>query len=347
MGHYKEYQESLFDPEQYFGNIDILYSDDEAKVQQLHDMLLIRFAEEKLAEQIILGNIKCPCHLGVGQEAIAVGISAHLRKSDQVFGAHRSHSHFLALNRNVYSLFAETLGRKDGCSNGLGGSMHLIDKENGFWGSVPIVGATIPIATGAALSIKLDGRDDISVSYLGDGATEEGVFHESLNLAKVNNLPVLYVCENNLFASHMHILERQPGLSTLRYARAHNIECMIVDGNDISAVYKAAKIAIDYIRSGKGPFFLECVSYRWKGHVGPSDDNDVGLQRGEVLHTWKKRDPVRRLADSLIDGSKLSASEYDLKQSQLRDEIDAEWSRAMLSEFPGNELLYNTVYSHK
>jgi pyruvate dehydrogenase E1 component alpha subunit len=194
------------------------------------------------------------------------------------------------MNQNVYSLFAETLGRIDGCSNGLGGSMHLIDQENGFYGSVPIVGATIPIATGAALSIKLDNTDNLAVSYFGDGAVEEGVFHESMNLARVNNLPILFVCENNLFASHMHILERQPTLSTIRYADAHHVPAFLVDGNDIASMHEAAKIATEHIRSGKGPFYLECVTYRWKGHVGPSDDNDVGLQRSEVLQIWKKRD---------------------------------------------------------
>jgi TPP-dependent pyruvate/acetoin dehydrogenase alpha subunit len=346
IGHYQEFQAKLFNPERYFENIDVSYIDGKEKVKQLESMLIIRYAEEKLAEKIIAGNIKCPCHLGIGQEAIAVGVSAHLRKTDKVFGAHRSHPHFLALNHDVFGLFAETLGRIDGCSNGLGGSMHLIDRKNGFWGSVPIVGATIPIAAGAGLSIKLDGTDDVAVSYLGDGATEEGVFHETMNFSKVNSLPVLFVCENNLFASHMHILERQPELSTLRYAKAHNVPGLIVDGNDISAVYKAAQIAIEHIRSGNGPFFLECISYRWKGHVGPSDDNDVGLQRGDVLQIWKQRDPVRRLLDSIIESKEITLGQFEEIKDKIRTDIDLEWERALLSEYPGEEYLYNTVFSN-
>ena len=219
--------DELFDPLSNINLIDINYCSKEEQIIQLKCMLLIRFAEEKISEKILEGTIKCPCHLGIGQEAIAVGLSAFLRKTDSVFGAHRSHSHFLALNNDVFSLFAETLGRVDGCSKGMGGSMHLIDKKNGFYGSVPIVGATIPIAVGAGFAHKLDKCNNISVSYLGDGATEEGVFHESLNLAKVNQLPVLFVCENNLFASHMHILERQPAYSTLRFANANEIPSLI------------------------------------------------------------------------------------------------------------------------
>ncbi len=297
---FQDINPDLFNTNFFKGNIDISYSKLECIRKHLYDMHIIRMAEEKISDKVIEGLIKCPCHLGIGQEAIAVGISSFLRKSDTVFGAHRSHSHFLAMNNDVYSLFAEVLGRFNGCSHGLGGSMHLIDQENGFFGSVPIVGATIPIAVGAGFSHKLDKSDNLSVSYFGDGATEEGVFHESLNLAKVNNLPVLFVCENNLFASHMHILERQPELSTIRYAKANGVEALIVDGNDISAVFQAAEIAVNHIRSKRGPFYLECITYRWKGHVGPSDDNDVGLQRSNVLGEWKLRDPIKRLADSLV-----------------------------------------------
>lgn len=337
--------EELFNPENYNGDIKFNYTDVESQISHLRSMLIIRLAEEKISNKVVEGLIKCPCHLGIGQEAIAVGISAFLHKQDSVFGAHRSHSHFLALNGNAYSLFAETLGRVDGCSHGMGGSMHLIDKANGFWGSVPIVGATIPIAVGAGFSHKLDNKKNISVSYLGDGATEEGVFHESLNLAKVNNLPVLFVCENNLFASHMHILERQPFQSTTRYAIAHGVPALLVDGNDISAVFEAAKTATEHIRNGGGPFYIECVSYRWKGHVGPSDDNDVGLQRSEVLHVWKKRDPIRRLVDTLINNKLITQNDFDTISYEVRKFIDESWIKAEASDFPDEKYLYSTIYS--
>lgn len=344
--YYQSFNEQLFDPEKFSGTIDAAYTSKEDQIKQLKSMLIIRYAEEKISEKVVDGSIKCPCHLGIGQEAIAVGVAAFLRKTDSVFGAHRSHSHFLAMNNNAFSLFAETLGRVDGCSHGMGGSMHLVDKENGFYGSVPIVGATIPIAVGAGFAHKLDQGNNLSVSYLGDGATEEGVFHESLNLAKVNQLPVLFVCENNLFASHMHILERQPELSTMRYATAHGVPALLVDGNDIAAVFEAAQIATEHIRSGKGPFFIECVSYRWKGHVGPSDDNDVGLQRSEVLQVWKKRDPIKRLTDSMIAHGRLSQEELETIDRSIKDFIEDSWKEAEKSPYPGSEYLYSTIYSN-
>ena len=346
INNYKINREELFNPESPICNIDLDYAIIDNQLKHLKDMLLIRYAEEKIANEILAGNVNCPCHLGIGQEAIAVGVSAFLRKSDSVFGAHRSHSHFLALNNNPYSLFAEVLGRIDGCSHGMGGSMHLIDIEHGFYGSVPIVGATIPIAVGAGFAHKFDKSNNISVTYFGDGATEEGVFHESLNLAKVNQLPVLFICENNLFASHLHILERQPTNSTIRYAEAHNVESLIVDGNDIAAVYNATKIATNHIRSGNGPFFIEYVTYRWKGHVGPSDDNDVGLLRSEDLEIWKKRDPIKRLIDSLKSQKTILISELEIIDNEVKNFIEISWDRAKLSKYPSKEFLYNNTYSN-
>ncbi len=342
----KSVSDELFNPESPIFGIQLTYDSIESQIKHLKSMLVIRYAEEKIANEIIAGNVKCPCHLGIGQEAIAVGVSAFLRKSDSVFGAHRSHSHFLALNNDPYSLFAEVLGRIDGCSHGMGGSMHLIDKDNGFYGSVPIVGATIPIAVGAGFAHKMEKSTNLSVTYFGDGATEEGVFHESLNLAKINELPVLFICENNLFASHMHILERQPTYSTVRYAKAHNVQSLLVDGNDLAAVYNATKIATDYIRSGNGPFYIEFVTYRWKGHVGPSDDNDVGLLRNEVLEIWKKRDPIKRLINSLKTSQSILESEFGLIDSEIKKFIEESWEKAKVSEYPSKDFLYNNTYSN-
>ena len=171
----------------------------------LDSMLIIRLCEEKLAKEEKIGNIIGPVHLGVGQEAIASGVAFNLRKSDRVFGAHRSHSHILSLETNLRSFFAEILGRKTGLSKGMGGSMHMWDKPNGFYGSVPIVAGTVPIALGAGLAAKFDGLSDIAIAYMGDSAVEEGVVHECLNLASLLKIPIIFVVENNMFGSHMHI----------------------------------------------------------------------------------------------------------------------------------------------
>ncbi len=183
-------------------------------------MLQIRVVEEEIGRLVERSLARAPCHLGIGQEAVAVGVSHSLTAADRVFGAHRSHSHYLALGGSTYKLLAEVLGKADGTSKGMGGSMHLYGEEVGFMGSVPLVGATIPLAVGAAIAAKMDGRGAIGVTYFGDGATEEGVFHESMNLAAAMRLPVLFVCENNLFSSHLYITQRQPSDRIARYRRS-------------------------------------------------------------------------------------------------------------------------------
>ena len=172
--------------------------DNEVLIRMLKSMIIIRKTEQQLAKAREEGLIGGPVHLGAGQEAIAVGISESLRPSDKVFGAHRSHSHLLALNPNFYKLFAEVLGKKTGFSKGMGGSMHLFDKESGFYGSVPIVAGTVSLAVGAAMAAKMQESNDIGLAYIGDGAVEEGVVHEALNLAKIQNAPMYFVIENNL-----------------------------------------------------------------------------------------------------------------------------------------------------
>lgn len=308
-------------------------------------MWLIRLAEERIADAVSDGTIKCPCHLAIGQEAPPVGISMHLRASDRVFGAHRSHGHFLALTRDVRGLFAETLGKDTGVSRGMGGSMHLIARAHGFFGSVPIVAATIPIAVGAALAAKMDGTGDIAVSYFGDGATEEGGFHESMNLAVTLRAPVLFVCENNFFSSHLHIDLRQPEDSVLRYAAAHHVPHARVDGNDVVEIARVAGDAIARIRQQGGPFFLECVTYRWRGHVGHREDEDVGVKRRDDLSQWKKRDPIARLSRALERSGAISATQATEIPLRCRTLIEEAWTAAMSDPFPDAEALLRRTWS--
>lgn len=335
----------LADPKAHAEALDLAQVTNEWALAKLRDMLRIRVAEEFVADLAESGEAKCPCHLGIGQEAVAVGVSAHLRASDRVFGAHRSHSHYIALGGGLLELFAEVLGKEAGASKGMGGSMHLYGPEVGFHGSVPIVGATIPIATGAALACKFDGRGDVGVSYLGDGAAEEGVFHESLNLAVTMRLPVLYVCENNLFSSHLDIHLRQPENRIARFAQAHDIPYHVVDGNDVVAVSRAAEDLISRSRAGGGPGFLEAVTYRWRGHVGPKEDIDVGLRRRpDELVAWKKRDPVRRLADALVARGALPKDGVASITGELRVECAAAVDTARKAPYPPVANLLDFVY---
>lgn len=335
----------LADPDACHELIDIGSEQDSVVTAYLRRMLLIRKAEQQLAAARAGGLIGGPVHLGAGQEAIAVGVSASLRATDRVFGAHRSHSHLLAMGSSVHGLFAEVLGKYTGLSRGMGGSMHLWDQPRGFYGAVPIVSGTVSLAVGAAMAARMQGTGDVGVAYFGDGAMEEGVVHESLNLARITQAPVLFVCENNLFASHMHISLRQPKDSTARFAAANDIPYRLVDGNDVVAVAKAAEELVLAARQGQGPGFLEAVTFRWYGHVDWREDIDVGVHRSvDELVNWRARDPVKRLREAMAAKGLWS----DLQEMELNAELDGHvsqaWEQAMRDPYPEAAALLEHVY---
>jgi TPP-dependent pyruvate/acetoin dehydrogenase alpha subunit len=336
----------LAEPTAFHGPLEITGRDGPELIRHLRMMLLIRLVEERLANMRQDGHIGGPVHLGIGQEAVAVGVSHSLCSSDMVFGAHRSHSHLLAMGGSVHGLFAEILGRDTGVCHGMGGSMHLWDEEHGFFGSVPIVAGTVPLAVGAALAAKLKRTDAVAVAYFGDGACEEGAVQESLNLARMLNVPVLFVVENNLFSSHMHIRLRQPFDSTARFAVAHDVPHQVVDGNDVLAVADAAARLIGAARAGQGPGFLEAVTFRWLGHVDWRVDADVGVERSaDDLVQWRKRDPVSRLELSLENAGLWSREDGVQLRTTLRAEIDAAWEKAMSDPWPPADSLLDCVYA--
>lgn len=335
----------LADPRYFTAPLDISGQEPDRLIKQLRMMLLIRLVEERIGDGVTAGEIATPCHLGIGQEAIAVGVSEHLRPTDRVFGTHRSHSHFLATGGDIVTLLAEILGRDAGCSRGMGGSMHLYGARHGFMGSVPIVAGTVPLAVGAALAAKKDGRGDVAVAFFGDGATEEGAVHESLNLAAAWKLPVLFVCENNLFSSHLHIALRQPTSRVARFAEAHCIPAATVDGNDVVAVTEVVGEMLTAMRQGNGPAFLEAVTYRWRGHVGPYEDNDVGVNRSTDLALWKARDPVRRLSDALIAIGALDMEGLTALALDVRKKVEAAWQEAEQEPYPPASALLGRVYA--
>ena len=224
--------------------------------------------------------------------------------------------------------------------------MHLHAREVGFMGSVPIVAGTVPVAVGAALAARMDGGDAVAVSYFGDGAAEEGVLHESLNLASRMGLPLLFVCENNLYASHLDIRQRQPGNRIARFAEAHGVVCHVVDGNDVVAVAEGTRELVARARRGDGPGFLEAVTYRWRGHVGPSEDVDVGLRRKAAdLAAWKKRDPIRRLAEALKRRGEIDRSDLETMTAEVRIEVERACERAVQAPYPDTSMLLDFVYS--
>lgn len=267
-------------------------------------MLLIRLTEERIAASYSEQQMRCPVHLCIGQEAIAAGACAALDPGDVVMSTHRSHGHYLAKGGDLYAMLAEIYGKADGCCLGKGGSMHLIDMRAGFLGAVPIVGSTMPIATGTAFASHLRGEKRVSMVFLGEGSTEEGVFHESVQFAALHKLPIVYVCEDNGFSVNTPLNERRaPGLRLEELARAHTLRADSCDGNDALGVHALCKLAVDRARAGEGPSFLLFRSYRWLEHCGPSDDHHLCCRSAADFEQWKKRCPVEALnAVLLADG---------------------------------------------
>ncbi len=337
-----------------YNNIESFYSEEDIKIRNfskeellksLYKMLLIRTAEYKIAKGREEGIIGGPVHLGVGQEAIAVGVSNYLNSNDKVFGAHRSHSHILSLGVTLKDFFAEILARSSGVSKGMGGSMHLINESIGFYGSVPIVAGTVPIAVGSSLGTKLKKENFVSIAYLGDGAVEEGVVHESLNFARINKCPVIFVVENNQFSSHLNIKLRQPKKLTSRFAEANDIEATILDGNNIITVSEIASEYIHRCRNGEGPFFIEAITYRWFGHVDWRQDIDVGIDRSKKdLLVWKRRDPIKRLYDALKKEFNYTNHDYCEVENSIKVKINSAWAEALKDPSPNWEESKEYVY---
>lgn len=247
-----------------------------AELQRLYRSLYrIRRVEESIAEVYPSDCIQSPVHLSLGQEAVSVGVCDCLSPGDVTYGTYRGHALYLARGGDLSAMFAELYGRDGGCARGKGGSMHLIDRDHGVMGTSAIVASTIPLAVGHALAFAMNGARQIAVSFFGDGATEEGVWHESLNFASVRALPILFVCENNGLAISSPLTARQPpGTSITERAAGYGIPSVKVSGGDVLEVRRQAQLAVDAIRNGKGPRFIECSTTRWSEHVGPRESRD-------------------------------------------------------------------------
>ena len=313
-------------------------------ISLLRAMQRIRMAEERIGELVETREVRTPCHLSIGQEAIPAGVCAALQQDDTLWGGHRSHGHYLAKGGDLRGMMAEIFGKATGCARGRGGSMHLVDPAQGIFGTVPLVAATIPLAVGAALSAKLRGTQQVAVAFFGDGATDEGHFHESLNLAALYRLPVLFVCENNLYSTHLTLKERRVKDNIVESAALHGLPGVVVDGNDATAVYQTAHQAVQRARIGEGPTLLECRTYRWRGHVGPAADLEVGTDRRRELDDWQRRDPIAQCR-GLRKVHGLSSEVFDRLEAEIRREIDEAVSFARLSPAPDESELLQHVYA--
>ena len=305
-------------------------------LRQLHRGLLrIRLIEERIAELYHEQQMRCPVHLCIGQEAVAVGVCENLRREDYVMSGHRSHGHYLAKGGDLKAMLAEIYGKATGCSKGKGGSMHLVDLSAGFLGATPIVGSTIPIAVGAAFGSVLSGEGRISAVFFGEGATEEGVFYESVNFAVLKKLPVIFVCENNFYSVYSPLSVRQPPTRDLvKIVEGEGAAAARGDGNDVLEVYRLASDAVARARSGEGPTVLEFATYRWREHCGPNYDNDLGYRTETEFLEWKKKCPVERLERRFLEDGVATAGDFAALRQELGREIDEAVAFAKSSPFP-------------
>lgn len=309
-------------------------------------MLRIRTVEEGLAAHYAEQEMRCPVHLCTGQEAVTAAATLPLQTRDYVLSGHRSHGHYLGKGGNLKRMIAEIYGRATGCAGGIGGSMHLVDLEVGFLGAAPIVGSTIPIAVGAAFGTQLRGEDRVTMVFFGDGATEAGVLHESLNFASLKHLPVVFVCENNLYSVYSPLEVRQPeGRAIADLARAHQVRTHAADGNDAEAAFELCADAVEYARSGNGPVFLEFATYRWREHCGPNFDNSIGYRTEAEYLEWRQRDPLQNLHDRLVGEGVAAETELEQLAQSLQADFDEAIEFAKNSPFPDATAMDAHVYA--
>jgi TPP-dependent pyruvate/acetoin dehydrogenase alpha subunit len=309
------------------------------------EMLRIRTVEEEIVARYSEQTMRCPVHLSIGQEAVAVGVSAALGVGDQAVSTHRCHAHYLAKGGNLVAMLSEIMGKATGCCGGRGGSMHLFDLDAGLLLSLPIVAASIPVGVGAALAFRQEKKPNVVVIYIGDASLEEGVFHESANFAALKRLPAIFVCENNLYSVYTNLEDRQPQRPLTELGRAHGMSTAHVDGNDVVAVYRATVTAVTRARAGNGPTFILADTYRWREHCGPNYDNDLGYRTVAEFTEWQQRDPIARLRASLRGSGLLDAEAEAVVQADLQREIAAAFAAAEAAPLPDSSLAGTSLYA--
>ncbi|MGD8506002.1 MAG: pyruvate dehydrogenase (acetyl-transferring) E1 component subunit alpha [Candidatus Bathyarchaeota archaeon] len=314
----------------------------EKLIEMYRHMLRIRHFEEKVYELYGQNLVPGTIHLYVGQEAVAVGVCANLRRDDYITSTHRGHGHCIAKGADLRKVMAEILGKKNGYCKGKGGSMHIADFSIGMLGATAVVGAGIPIAVGAGLSIKLRGTDQVTAGFFGDGASNQGTFHESINMAAIWSLPVIFVCENNLYAMGTRQTTVMKIERIADRAAAYGIPGVTVDGNDVIAVYEATHKAVNRARHGEGPTLIECQTYRHKGH---SRFDPATYRPKAEVEEWLKRDPISRLKAKLQKMELLTEQEDEKMEREVVLAVEKAVKFAIESPFPAPEDALENVYA--
>jgi len=316
------------------------------KISIFYDLLRIRIIEETIAKKYSEEKIRCPVHLSIGQEAIAVGVCSNLTKDDQIVSAHRSHAHYLSKKGDLYSMISELYGKSSGCAKGVGGSMHLIDPNVGMIAAVPIVGSSLPIAVGLAWANKLNKSKRIVVVFFGDGATEEGTFHESLNFAVLHSLQILFVCENNNFSVYTDLNKRQSFKRKISdLSIAHGINSRFEEGLDVFEILKISENAIDYIKRNKEPFFIEFTTFRNLEHCGPNNDDHLEYRSKDYLSKWEAKDPIKIASQKLLNERLINLEDIKKMELKINNECKQAFINAENASFPEKKELFNHLYS--
>lgn len=310
----------------------------------LYSMLRIRRVEEVIVDLYPEQEMRCPVHLCIGQEAVSAGVCENLSKEDLLFSNHRAHGHYLAKGGDLKAMFAEMYGKVTGCSKGKGGSMHLIDLSVNMLGATPIVGGIIPVAVGAAFGSVMQNKNNVTVVFFGDAAVETGSFHESLNFAALKNLPVIFICENNLYSVYSPLSVRQPPREIFLLAKGHGIDSLQVDGNNVVEIYEVSREAIDNARKGGGPKFLECKTYRWREHCGPNYDHDLGYRTQSEFEAFREHCPIESLKENMLGNGIITDKQIEAMSKEIQGEIDEAVSFAKASPFPSQDLLFEDIY---
>jgi len=300
-------------------------------------MLRIRKVELRIESLYPLDEMKTPIHLCIGQEAVAVGVCSVLRKDDLISSNHRGHGHYLAKGGNLQAMIAELYCRETGCSRGRGGSMHLIDASVGHIGSSSIVGGCIPIGVGLGLAIKMQKQDRVSVTFFGDGAADQGVLYESVNFAALKGLPVIFVYENNQYSVCSHVSTRQGGEVLFHAMSPDLVHSFMVDGNSVLEVYEASREAVERARSGEGPSFIECKTYRVRGHAGSGPDTMLGYRTADEVADWEAKCPVTRFRDKLLAERVITEERLADMEHEIEAEINEAFRSARESPLPREE----------
>lgn len=312
----------------------------------LEKLYLIRVMEEAIADHYNEGEMRCPTHLSIGQEGVPAALSVCLTYQDYAVSTHRSHAHYLAKGGCPKAMLAEIYGKATGCSGGRGGSMHLIDESVGFKGSTAIVGNTIPIGVGLALSQKIRKENNISVVFVGDGAIEEGVFYEAANFAAVQKLPVLFVCENNLYSVYSGLESRQPqGRKIHKMVEGLGLTTYAGDGNDVVACHQLFTQIIHDMKQEGGPIFVELSTYRWREHCGPNYDNQLGYRTEEEFLKWQKLEPITRFEEWLLKNELMTQQDLVNSHKKVVNQIEQAFVFAKESPFPKSSTLADHIYA--